>query len=362
MAIYLRNNTWWLEYRTSTVRIQKSTGFKKADKKKAQEVFEALRLTMRNKAQKNIAEGLINAIYNTNGGVSRGLPLGGVWAVYEDWMKGKRKKIAKNTLVRRRNRVAEFVTWATDRKAKYVADVNVEVSRAYANYLIKKNLANKTVRNILQDFGGIWRALAQMMDGIHNPWAASVPDDDGTSERWLSFDEDEERRVLEAALELGHDWWLASKISRYTALRYGDVATLSWDYIDLTKRTIEVTPKKTARHGVHLLLPIANELYAILQARANEHGTEGFLLPEHALMHGHQNLKPPFSEVLKKAGVDSETHTFHSWRHTCTSRLSAAGASTEVLRRFGGWTSDEMAHHYDHAKRLEEMASYLNQA
>ncbi len=358
MAIYLRNDIWWFEYRTRSVRIQKSTGFKKADKKKAQAVFDAVRVSMQSHAPQKVAEGLIKAIYKVSDEKTKGLALAGLWTLYEDWMRGKHKVIEERTKGYRKNRVADFVTWAHAKKIEHIKEVDVPVALAYASHLAQKGIANKTVRNILQCLSSVWRATAQIIPDIHNPWEASVPDKDGKAERLLAFTPEEETRLLAACTKIGHDWHLASLISRYTALRYSDVATLTWDNIDLQHRTIDIIPKKTSRHGTRLFLPIADTLYAAFK-QAQHH--EGFVLPEHALKFGNNlKMRPPFSSILKACGLDPKRYSFHSWRHTCTSRLSAAGASTEVLRRFGGWTSDNMAHHYDHAKRLDEMASYLN--
>ena len=65
-----------------------------------------------------------------------------------------------------------------------------------------------------------------------------------------AFSPEQESAVLSAAKVAGHGWWLASVVSRWTGLRYGDVARLDWKDVDLERRVIEVRPSKTRRHGV----------------------------------------------------------------------------------------------------------------
>jgi len=69
-----------------------------------------------------------------------------------------------------------------------------------------------------------------------------------------------------------------------------------------------------------------------------------------------------FSHILKKAKVDVEAHTFHSWRHTFRTRLSEAGVSDDLAKRLGGWTEDATAARYDHAERIAELRAAVEKA
>lgn len=75
--------------------------------------------------------------------------------------------------------------------------------------------------------------------------------------------------------------------------------------------------------------------------------------PSHALVYP-QPFEPPFSAILKAAGLDCERFTFHSWRHTFRTRLAEAGVSDQVAMRFG-WTNLTTSARYDHARHLPEM-------
>lgn len=354
MALFLRGNVWWMEYRTSRVRKVVSTGFRKEQKAQALAAWNAFRLAFSARPKRSAVEGILAAIYGA-GAPDAGLPLGSVWQIYDDWCQGKGRKVARTTYTNRKNLLARFVSWAEKRGAYDVGDVSVALAREFVASLGR---ANKTQRTYCGYLSQMWEAVGQLRPGVHNPWKAVSPDNDGSSVRREAFSPDEERRVLASCRDKGHDWLLASILSRWTGLRYGDVARLDWGQIDLARRTIAVTPSKTAKHGVRLLLPIADELLAALQSRPVQ---EGFVLPEHAMCYP-KPMPVPFSAVLASAGLDAERYTFHSWRHTFRTRLAEAGVSDDIARRLGGWTNLAMAEHYDHSVRLAEMLHAVNSA
>lgn len=185
MGIFLRGSMWWFEYRTSAVRVVRSTGFRKSDRAKAQAVYDAVRLGFRTRPQKSAMEGILGAIY---GAVQpdAGLPLASVGRVYENWCRGKGRVVAPQTDVNRRNLLARFVAWADGRGVSDARAVSVAVARDFVAGLRSSGLSNKTLRTYAQYLGGIWRAVGQMVGDLHNPWPPACPDDDGSSVRRAS--------------------------------------------------------------------------------------------------------------------------------------------------------------------------------
>lgn len=363
MAIFLRGNVWWMEWRAKGERVVRSTGFRVADRAKAQAVLYAYRLARSQKPKRSVVEGLLESIYSAKSVQDAALPLSSVWTSYLDWVVGKGRTIAHKTLVERRGLVERFVAWAVGRGILAVRDVDVGRAREYVAFLRADGRSNKTLRNAANALGGVWEAVGQLVGGLPNPWRAACPDKDGSSVRRCAFTPAEEKRVLAEARKLGHDWYLASLISRWTGQRYGDVARLDWSQVDLKARTIAFVPSKTAKHGVRVVSPIGDVLLAALKARAKERGAEGFVLPEHAITYPHPFLPAvAFSRALEAAGLDIKRFTFHSWRHTFRTRLAEAGVSDDLARRLGGWTNEAMAAHYDHSSRLAELLRAVNSA
>jgi integrase len=359
MALFRRGNVWWFEYRTRKVRVVKSTGFsvlERENRKKAQAVYDAVRLAHQTHVPRMAMENILSAVYQESGVARVQIPLDGIQGVYDEWMKGKGRVVSEKMDVNRRHLLERFVRWCGEKKIVDAVDVTVGVAREYVRELKAQGKSNKTVRTYCQYLGGIWRVCQQMGAKLDNPWVAACPDSDGTSVRRGAFTEEEEKRVLAEARKVGHGWYLASVIARWTGLRYGDVARLEWGAIDWEARVIRVVPSKTRKHGVEVCIPIAPALWEALEGEKAARGgeVEGFILPEHGVDYPNK-VSVRFSRVLEAAGLDAKVYTFHSWRHTFRTRLAEAGVSGEIAKRLGGWTNLEMAAHYDHASHLGEM-------
>ncbi len=359
MALFRRGNVWWFEYRTRKVRVVKSTGFSFSaieNRKKAQAVYDAVKLAQETHLPRMTMEKILSALYRDGKAARVQIPLDGMQGVYDEWAKGKGRNVSIKMDISRRNLLARFVEWCGERKVIDAVDVDVGVAREYVKELKAQGKSNKTMRTYCQYLGGIWRVARQMGKRLENPWVAACPDADGTSVRRGAFTEEEERRVLAEARKVGHGWYLASMIARWTGLRYGDVAQLEWGSIDWKERVIRVVPSKTRKHGVAVCIPISPVLEAALEEEREARGgdVEGFILPEHGVDYP-RKVRVRFSCVLAAAGMDVAVYTFHSWRHTFRTRLAEAGVSGDVAKRLGGWTNLEMAAHYDHASHLGEM-------
>ncbi|MGN0847928.1 MAG: tyrosine-type recombinase/integrase [Kiritimatiellia bacterium] len=357
MAIFLRGDIWWIEYRAKGVRIVKSTGLRKKDRAKAQAVMDAVRLSMGAKPVRSAMEKLLDAIYET-GCSKQGVPLSCAWALYEDWFRGKNKNVAESTWRNRRTAVSRFCEFAAGRGVDDICDVSVEVARQYVKHLVYIGKSNKTVRNIALDLSCVWSAIGQLRPDVHNPWKAACPDKDGTEESGRAFSAEEEKLVLSAAREVGHGWYEASMIARYTGQRYGDVARLDWSRVDLDAGVVRFRPSKTARSGFSVAVPMHNVLREMLYGMW--HGQDGFVLPIHGTAYQtRKRLEVTFADVLALAGLPGGVYTFHSWRHTFRTRLAEAGVSDAVAARFG-WTNLTMSAHYDHATHIDEMRAAVD--
>lgn len=346
MALFLRGSVWWYEYRTTKLRVVKSTGFRKDDRAKAEAAFAAFKLGIGVKPRRSAMEAMLDAIYST-ARTQDGFPLASVWAVYEDWMKGKARVVKRKTLVVRRTSVRLFVEFCLKRGITDMGDASVPVARQFVATLADKS--NKTVRNRINDLSTVWEACSQIRPGVFNPWKAACPDDDGSSQRRDVFSAVERERVFAACRETGHDWYGVSLVACYTGLRYGDIATLDWSSLDMDAKTLRLTQRKTDKPVV---VPLARDVYGFLALMPRR---EGFVFPEHACAYtSNRKMRPAYAEVLKLAEVDGY-HDFHSWRHTFRSMLAEAGVSDDTAMRLGGWTNLAMSRHYDHDPHLREM-------
>jgi integrase len=262
------------------------------------------------------------------------------------------------TLRQRRRAFERFVAWVAEHwpSVRYAGEVDRACAAGFAAWLAKQGGGGKVRRNLIADLGTVWEGLRHVRDDVtFNPWPLVLPADD--SERGKAFTLAQELAVIKAADEAGHGWGLACRLARYGGLRYGDVARLQWASVDLVEGVIRLSPAKTSRHGVGVVIPLCAALAAALAAAAASAGQEPLVLPEHAAVYPAPVRGAPgaFACVLSAAGVSPEDYNFHSWRHTFRTRLSEAGVSDEIAKRLGGWTVDATAMRYDHDGRIEEL-------
>ena len=357
MALFLRGDVWWMEYRTRSVRKVVSTGFRRRDAAKARMAWQAFRLAFALRPPRAAVDGILGAIYGgAEEDAGRGVALDALWDEYAAWGAGKGRSVSAKTERWQREVVSRFAEWAKGRGAKDAEDVTVPLARAFVASL---GVSNKTLRNYCGCLSQVWGAVGQLRHGLHDPWKAACPDRDGSSTRRAAFTDAQIAAILAEAGRVGHGWRLACVLALYTGLRYGDVATLDWKDVDLERRLVSVTPRKTRRSsGVALVLPMAGPLHREL-AEAARGGTEGFVLPEHGAKYTAgstpQPVDPPFSAILKACGIEGGEYTFHSWRHTANTRMAEAGVPSAVRQMICGWTNDAMARHYDHATHMGEL-------
>lgn len=360
MHLYKRGKIWWIEYEVDGKRYRKSTGT--TDRRQAQQWMSSIK-TASNMPTYESAVEVLKTLFRKMPSVGSGnIILSTAWEQYRTTAQAIGKlSLARKTIVDRRNRVRGFVAWASEHAAtiKTVEAVSGPIAAKYAEHLASKGLSAKTRKNAISDLSTVWSILEKASDEVRNPWANLIPSgDDG--ERIPPFTPEEQRRVLEAARKVGKDWYPVSLTARYTGLRYGDIATLRWDEIDLDKGVLRRKPNKTQRFDISVTLPLMPILVDCFKG-LNREGD--YLFPLHAHYYGKRGKNVQrimaYREVLDLAGISKE-HTFHSWRHSCATALGEAGVSKEVRKMILGHTTDENASRYDHSEHLEEMRKALD--
>jgi integrase len=154
----------------------------------------------------------------------------------------------------------------------------------------------------------------------------------------------------------------------YTGQRLGDIAQLTWQQVDLPKKTISFVTQKT---GKRLCLSLAKPLQDLFLALPSSENPKDFVFPNAAAMAGKHTgtISTKFyDEVLAPAGLvpvrlkaeaapdgkgrnakrkQSEL-SFHSFRHTLTTWLKSAGASNALAQMIIGHDSEIVSRGYTH--------------
>lgn len=224
------------------------------------------------------------------------------------------------------------------------------------NYLERIGAEGKNFNNIRSSLNGIFKLLLidanlpeSPFERIHTRKASTI------SQRPFTFEE--YRRILEVAPS---PWFEAVQIAWYTGLREKDVFSLKWSEIhgDLIQRL----PAKTARYRREVVIPIHPKLDAVLR-KIPRNGER--VLGNWKYNPQYIGFRRAFSEILKKAGIQSDEHgkvCFNSFRNSFVTRCDAAGIPRHAIRGVVGHVSDSMTDLYSHDTQTARLIQSLPDA
>lgn len=156
----------------------------------------------------------------------------------------------------------------------------------------------------------------------------------------------------------------------WTGCRGEDGALMTWNCVDMKKRTITYIPMKTAKKTGYksVTLPLHPQLYTALQEaekwiKENEEG-ENYIIPHVAqrfLAHSESVQKDVMKIIRCATGLETSIevrgrqrknkaniYSLHSFRHTFVSFCANAGVSLDIVASIIGHSSTIMTRHYAH--------------
>ena len=237
--------------------------------------------------------------------------------------------------------------WKNHPLAKRVlASIRGNDMAIYRDDRLKAGYSANTVRLELAIISHLFE-IAQKewgMEGLHNPVKAirmpSPPAgrdrrlQPGELEKLLESSSEEMNQVIRFALE--------------TAMRRGELAGMTWDMVDLKKRTVTLPETK---NGQKRIVPLSSVAVAILKERLSTRRIDGKVWDI-----GLDAISQDFAKACQKAGIFG-LH-FHDLRHEATSRLFEKGFDTMEVRTITGHKTLQMLARYTHL-RAEDLAERL---
>ncbi|MBF0169421.1 MAG: site-specific integrase [Alphaproteobacteria bacterium] len=169
--------------------------------------------------------------------------------------------------------------------------------------------------------------------------------------------EGEEKKLL-AACEASPCKLLAQavRIALETAMRQGEILSLTWPQVNLKRRFAKL---KDTKNGEDRNVPLSPQAVAVFKEMLTAHGEEVEVLPRGPVFPIKQDsLVHFYRKVVKDAGI--EDLTFHDLRHEATSRLFERGVFTEKeVAEFTGHKTPAMLWRYTHLK-AEDLAKKMD--
>jgi integrase len=190
----------------------------------------------------------------------------------------------------------------------------------------------------------------------------------------------EVRKVLAECDKQGGEWRGLVLAALYTGQRLGDVSRLTWQQVDLQKGQISFVTEKT---GKRLSMALAKPLREYFESAPSADSPSAFVFPKSAAVAEVRigTLSNSFyDEILVRAGLvpsrpkhaakngggraakrEPSRLSFHSFRHSLTTWLKAAGASNAMTQMVIGHDSEVVSRGYTHlgAEDTEQVISKL---
>jgi len=171
--------------------------------------------------------------------------------------------------------------------------------------------------------------------GIHIPKGEERPPEILTLE--------EIKKLLHAAKLVDHSWYPIWSFAVLTGMRSGELQALTWDQIDLEKRTIMVSKSYDPNTGTEgstkgrywRTVPINSSLYdLIIEIKSKGILSSGHVLPRSKEWeNGDQAVSlKTFMQSIKMRPVK-----FHTLRACFATQMLANGVAAAVVMKIGGW-------------------------
>lgn len=350
-------------------RTTRSTGT--TDKREAQRIAnhyedvaregQAKRLT-ESRARKTIAD--IFALANPDT-----LPSSTIKEFLTSWLKRKELEAGEKTHSRYSTVVDQLMDFLGSRAEQDITHLNAREIVGFREHLSERvspgtvNMAMKIVR------AALGQAKRDGLVDVNEAERVTLLKVRKTTKR-KPFTEEQLKSLLAAAND---EWRGMILFGIYTGLRLGDIATLTWQNIDLQTCDLALTTAKTGREQA---LPLVKPLLKYLENLPAGDDPSAPLFPSaFAAKQRSQyggTLSNQFYEILVRAKLAvPRPHTangegrsakrapsvlsFHSLRHTATSMLKNAGISDSVARDIVGHESTAVSANYTHIDRATKL-------
>lgn len=176
------------------------------------------------------------------------------------------------------------------------------------------------------------------------------------------YTHDQAASLLRALKERSHQTYCMALLSLNSGMRFGEIAGLLWQHIDLERRTIFVIDPKNGENRAVYMVDRVKEMFEGIEK--GERDEFVFLSKTGSKMTKISNTFPKTVEALGfNRGIDDRRLRlgFHSLRHTAASWMANQGVEMHVIAKVLGHKTLAMTMRYSHIndKAVKEAMSVL---
>ncbi len=289
------------------------------------------------------------------------------------WAENRKADLGPRTYQAYKQVARDFLTSLGDRTEVDVAQITKNDVAKYRNAVLARTsvaTANKALKYLRVALGVAHK------DGLTQDNPAAKLDtlrrnaNRGTERRAFTLEE------LQALLKHAKGEWRGLLLfGLYTGQRLKDLASLTWQNVDVVQNQLRLVTGKTGRQ---IIVPLAAPVLAYIEGLPSTDDPAAPLFPESYKIAvkktSDSRLSQQFYDLLVDAGMMKErTHldtgkgrgqrremneiSFHSLRHSATSLLKNAGVSETVTMDIIGHDSKAMSQHYTHVDEAAKRAA-----
>jgi integrase len=281
-------------------------------------------------------------------------------AFLTEWVESKKNETEVRAWLKYNQIVTEFLAHVGAKADRLLREITQADIRSFRDALKRKGLAAPTVNHAVKILRMPFKAAhdAGYIDINPNTKNSVRPvKDEARNVEKDVFTQEQLKDLLKAAPS--EDWKGAILCGYYSGLRLRDIADLEWSAVDLDRRIITVTTRKTRKR---VTVPVHPQFAAWLEKQ-----TRGIskapVFPTLAAKAGggKSGLSMAFKRIMDRAeikgrllreangeGRSQSRLSFHSLRHGFVSAMANAGVAQELRQKLTGHASAEMNAQYTH--------------
>jgi integrase len=287
-----------------------------------------------------------------------------------EWVESKRNETELRSFLKYQQVANEFLSHIGAKADRVLRDITPADIRLWRDALKRKGLSAPTVNQAVKTLRMPFKAAHEAGYIDINPTKNAVrPLKDKVSDVEKDVFRPEQIAALLSAAP-SQDWKGAILCGYYTGLRLRDTVDLQWSVVDLDRRIITVTTRKT---GKTVTVPMHPEFAAWLAGQTRGIG-KAPVFPTLAGKSGggKSGLSMAFKRIMERAGIrgrllreangarrSQSSLSFHSLRHSFNSAMANAGVSPELRQKLTGHASAKMNAQYTHHE-LEELRAAVS--
>jgi integrase len=296
-----------------------------------------------------------------------------------DWITSKEATKAKGTTVRYRYVVDKFIESLGKRAATNLGNVRPSDISAFRDEQVKAGKSNGTANMVIKTLRIPFNMARRQGLILSNPAdAVDLLSTDRQSRTTFS-----RTQIADLMKVADLEWKGMILLGVCHGLRLGDAVRLTWENINVERRSLILRPQKTKRSNANAeeypLHPDVAEYITKLPIHNSNPKAPLFAALSKRKLGGRTGLSETFRKLMHKAGIVTEGEKlerkegkgrrffelgYHSFRHTAISEQANQGVTKEVRMKLSGHKSavhERYTHHELEAlrKQIEKVPSFV---